>query len=652
MSDDVRLSARLWLPVTPGRAPSPAIIEYIPYRKRDMARLRDERNHTYFARCGYACIRVDMRGSGDSEGLMTDMYSPNELGDAVEIIEWIAAQPWCNGSVGMMGTSWGGTSSLQAAANRPPALKAIIAVCATNNRFEDDIHWMGGCLLTDTVEWGAALPAILASPPDPDTVGSDWRRIWMERLEGISFPLENWISHQIRDAYWRQGSVNEVPESIECPVLLIGGWVDRYSNTVMNFLSQHSDRCWGIIGPWGHHYPDQACPGPGIGFQQEAVRWWDHWLKGVNNGIESEPKLRVWMQEYIRPENKLEKRPGRWISEPTWPSKNILPELFSLASSNHLQRGKNSGDARTEVPVALDVGVAAGDTGYFGREGGLPTDQQVDDNSSLVFDSDPLTGSVEILGAVRLMVRLESDQTVASLVARLNDVSSEGHVARISYAIRNLALNDKLDGPSHLVANKPQSFVIEFSNTAYRLERGHRIRLSISSSYWPIVWPSSPLPKITLYLADTQLKIPLRTCTVDKTLVQFAQPLENTSTGRCIVKKAPSLERWLTNDSEPGIRSIGWKQPFKCVRYPGIDLDFGYETSAWYRIKLNDPNSASSKFDHQLYFQRGDWVVEVNGITELVSTETMFKLSGSLVVQENGELIFERCWSPEIPRYP
>ena len=181
MSDGIRLSARLWLPETPDSWPTPAVLEYIPYRKRDMVRLRDERNHPYFARQGYACIRVDMRGSGDSEGLMVDMYGSEELKDGVEVIEWIANEPWCDGNVGMMGTSWGGTSSLQIASLQPDALKAIIAVCSTNNRFEDDIHHMGGCLLTDTVEWGATLPVILGSPPDPATVGPEWRRIWQER---------------------------------------------------------------------------------------------------------------------------------------------------------------------------------------------------------------------------------------------------------------------------------------------------------------------------------------------------------------------------------------------------------------------------------------------------------------------------------------
>lgn len=501
MADGIRLSARLWLPVVPGSAPTPAILEYIPYRKRDLCRSRDERNHPFFASHGYACLRVDMRGSGDSEGLMADMYGAEELSDAIAVIRWIAEQPWCDGSVGMMGTSWGGTSSLQAAAHGPVALKAIIAVCATDNRFDDDIHHMGGCLLTDTVEWGATLPAILAAPPDPATVGPEWRRLWLERLEGIGFPLENWIRHETRDAYWRHGAVGETPEAIACPVLAIGGWADRYSNTVMNLLARSHGR-WGIVGPWGHHYPDVGSPGPGIGFQQEALRWWDHWLKGTDNGIDREPRLRVWLQDYEAPKDKIDRRPGRWVSEASWPSVRVAEQNLWFDSSR--LHGARSPDAGTAVvPHALEVGGAAGDTGYFGREGGLPTGQWDDDAHSLVFETEPLEEPLEILGSVCLSVSLESDRPIATLVARLNDVPPSGEIARVTYAVRNLALDDNGEASTHLVPNQVTSFRLAFPNTAYRFDRGHRIRLALSSSYWPLIWPAPKPVRLILHLADT-----------------------------------------------------------------------------------------------------------------------------------------------------
>ena len=200
----------------------PAILEYIPYRKRDMVRARDERNHPYLAAHGYACLRVDMRGSGDSEGCLPDLYSPAELSDARNVIDWIARQPWCDGNVGMFGTSWGRTASLQAALKAPAPLRAIIANCATANRYEDDIHWMGGCLLTDSFEWGATLPAILAAPPDAATVGDAWREQWRARLEQLAFPLDRWIRNTTCNAYWKHGSVGCDAASLSCPVLAIG----------------------------------------------------------------------------------------------------------------------------------------------------------------------------------------------------------------------------------------------------------------------------------------------------------------------------------------------------------------------------------------------------------------------------------------------
>ena len=648
LADGVRLSARLWLPVVASNAPAPAILEYIPYRKRDMVRARDERNHPYFARHGYVCVRVDMRGSGDSEGLMNDMYTREELDDAIEVIDWIARQPWCDGSVGMMGISWGGTSSLQAAARQPGALKAIIAVCATNDRFDDDIHHMGGCLLTDTVEWGATLPVILASPPDPETAGPDWRGLWRTRLEGLGFPLDHWIRHEARDAYWRWGAAGETPDAITCPVLAIGGWSDRYSNTVMNLLARSHDRCWGVVGPWGHHFPDIGCPGPGIGFQQEAVRWWDRWLKGKDNGVDEEPRLRVWLQEYVAPESRIARRRGRWISETDWPSGNVMPREFRLASGR-LQSAPGRDDEAAAVPSALAVGSAAGDTGYFGREGGLPLDQRKDDALSLVFETEPLEEPLAILGAIRLTVSLASDQPVATLVARLNDVPQDGAVARVAYTVRNLALDDNGVQLHRLTPGEVVSFDIEFPNTAYRFEPGHRIRLAVSSSYWPLVWPSPKPARITLHLADARLTLPVRQAGDDDMPVSFAQPLDLENSAIEILS-APALDRWMDVDMETNRSSTGWRQPFKCVRLDAIDLDFGIETRAAHTITLDSPTSASSRLEHRLHYRRGDWTVEVSGTAELTSTHTAYVLSGATEVCENGEVIFRREWSSTSPR--
>jgi putative CocE/NonD family hydrolase len=287
------------MPVDADEDPVPAILEYIPYRKRDFTSARDEPMHRYFAGHGYAAVRVDMRGSGDSDGVLADEYLAQELADGAEVIAWLARQPWCTGVVGMMGNSWGGFNALQVAALRPPALKAIITSCSTDNRYSDDMHYMGGCLLNDTIDWGTTFFSLLPRTPDPELVGDAWRQMWVHRLNGIVQPIEPWLEHQTYDAYWKHGSVCEDYSAITCAVFAVGGWLDGYSNAIPRMLANLSCPRLGLIGPWAHMYPHQALPGPGIGFLQEALRWWDHWLKGASTGIMQEPMLRAFCGEAL-----------------------------------------------------------------------------------------------------------------------------------------------------------------------------------------------------------------------------------------------------------------------------------------------------------------------------------------------------------------
>ena len=449
MPDGVRLAARLWLPREAARRPVPALLEYIPYRKGDMVRARDERYHPYFAAHGYACLRVDMRGSGDSEGRMTDMYTPEELSDARHVIDWIASRPWCSGSVGMFGKSWGGTASLQASVDAPEALKAVIAVCATHDRYEDDIHHMGGCLLTDSVEWGATLPAILASPPGAGTVGPGWRALWEDRLAHLAFPLEPWVREEARTAYWRRGSVRFEADRIACPILAIGGWADRYSSSVMSLVDRRPDRVWGIVGPWGHQYPDTGHPGPAAGFQQLALEWWDHWLKTPRPPRPPWPPLRVWLRGFDPPADAIDRRNGEWIESKS-------PAAASTLHAFHLDRGRlrgspppaASGSAPmpgpelAPVPDDLRAGLASGDTGYFGRFGGLPLDQGPDDARSLVYETAPLREAFTLFGAAELMLEVVASRPLAQLSVRIGDVAPDGRVCRVGLALRNLALDD------------------------------------------------------------------------------------------------------------------------------------------------------------------------------------------------------------------
>ncbi|MBP1082022.1 MULTISPECIES: CocE/NonD family hydrolase [Bacillus] len=250
MSDGTRLSARIWLPEDAEENPVPAILEYIPYRKDDFTALRDSIRHPYFAGHGYASIRVDIRGSGDSEGIMYDEYLPQEQDDAIEVLNWIAAQPWSTGDVGMIGKSWGGFNGLQVAARRPPQLKAVITLCSTDDRYADDVHYKGGCMLSsDMLWWASTMLAYNARPQDPRIVGEEWRSNWLERLEKTPPFVEEWVRHQRRDDYWKHGSVCEDYSDINIPIFAVGGWADGYTNAIPRLLEGLSGPRKGLIGP-------------------------------------------------------------------------------------------------------------------------------------------------------------------------------------------------------------------------------------------------------------------------------------------------------------------------------------------------------------------------------------------------------------------
>ena len=364
LSDGVRVAAKIWLPEDAEQRPVPAILEMIPYRKRDGTIYRDVRMHPWIAAQGYACVRVDIRGSGESEGLLLDEYLPREQQDGVEIIDWLSRQRWCSGSVGMTGISWGGFNALQLAALKPPALKAIITLCSTDDRYADDIHYMGGCLINENPSWSADRFTWGALPPDPQLVGDKWREIWLARLEAQRPWLEQWLAHQRRDAYWKHGSVCEDYGAIDCAVYAIGGWEDSYSNAVPRLLAGLRCPRKGLIGPWTHAYPHLSEPGPAIGYLQEAVRWWDHWLKGIDSGIMDEPMYRVWMLE--------PKAPKPWYPSPSRPlggggclalaanpSAGPSPRPHGADGASRPHRRPSSRSARPRSPAATAAAGAA-----------------------------------------------------------------------------------------------------------------------------------------------------------------------------------------------------------------------------------------------------------------------------------------------------
>jgi len=426
LADGTQLAARIWLPLDAETRPVPAILEYIPYRKNDVYAEGDERRHGYTAAHGYACVRVDLRGSGDSEGVFEDEYTTRDLNEGAEVIAWIARQTWCTGKVGMIGLSWGGFHGLQIAALRPPALVAVISLGSSDDRYEDDVHYIGGCVFARyNLHWANTVLGYMARPPDPLSVGERWRNMWMDRLQGASPVIEPWLTHQTYDRYWQHGSVRDDYSAMTCPIYMVGGWQDGYTNSVFRMLQNYRGPCKGLIGPWGHQNPYCGVPGPAIGWLQEALRWWDYWLKGIDTGIMAEPRLRFYSQDPVTAAPTFAVRSGRWASEPGWPSPNVRINRMilcngSLGSVELLVAPQALKHVSRLVPTG-DAGNWAG----WGHSTDFPGDQRTEDGQSLTFDSTPLDEPTEILGQPLVRLELSVNRPRAMVAVRLCDVAPD-----------------------------------------------------------------------------------------------------------------------------------------------------------------------------------------------------------------------------------
>ena len=650
LKDGTRLAARIWMPTDAERDLVPAILEYLPYRKNDGTAIRDRVIHEYFAGHGYASIRVDMRGSGDSDGLLLDEYLPQEQLDAVEVIDWIARQPWCTGKVGMMGISWGGFNSLQVAAHHPPALKAIITVCSTDDRYTDDCHYMGGCVLgSDLLNWASIMFAYNGLPPDPQVVGQRWREMWFERLENTPPFIESWLSHQQRDEFWKQGSVDEDYSAITCAVYAVGGWVDPYTNSVPRLLQGLSAPRKGLIGPWAHAYPHTAVPHPAIGFLQECLRWWDYWLKGIETGIMQEPMLRVWMPEAITPQPFEAEWPGRWVAEPAWPPAQVIQEDYYLGDGD---LSKAAGPTRELSLLGSQInGGTAGVWCPYGNKFGIPIDQRTDDARSLCFTSAALDEAVEILGFPEVRLSLRVDQPNALLAVRLCDVAPDGASRLVSWGLLNLTHRAGHEHPKALRPGEVYHVTAQLNAVAHRLLPGHRWRVAISPTYWPHAWPSPLAVKLTIFTGeDSKLSLPFRPADLplDQTLVPFKAP-----------EGAPMLEfeslrpedatRTFTYDVTKGRLQMvdriddGRNRLSNGMIYDSVITNI-------YSIIEGQPSSASVDCLRQIELSRDEWQTRIETSSRMTSDQEYFHLTNILDAYEGTTRVFTKSWTRKIRR--
>jgi uncharacterized protein len=669
MPDGTKLAARIWLPQDAEADPVPAILEAVPYRLSDGMATRDVLIHPYWAARGYACVRVDLRGSGESGGILEDEYHVQEQEDLLVAIAWLAAQPWCSGGVGMTGISWGGFNSLQLAARRPPALKAIMTLMSTDDRYADDVHYKGGCVLaTDLLHWSSCMLHWQCQPPHEVAVGEGWREQWERRLAANRPWIHSWLAHQRRDAYWKHGSVCEDYSAIEIPVYAVGGWTDGYTNSVLRLLEGLPGPRKGLIGPWPHSFPHLAAPGPAIGFLQEALRWWDYWLKGVETGVMDEPPLRVWMQESVPPVPWMDEVPGRWVAEDAWPSSRIAPWRLRLDADGVLRSAADTHGPDGEAAAAHDAdgrrlailgaqlcGAEAGAWCAEGQPSDFAPDQRAAEGQSLCFTSAPLPEPLEILGHPRLTLRFASDRPLALVAARLDDVAPGGVSRLVTTQIFNLTHVTNHEAPARLDPGREYVATIALDAIAQSFPAGHRLRLALSPTYWPWAWPSPEPVTLTVVAGESFVDLPVRPERPrDADLRPFDPPAVPEGLGEETIGGAPG-GRAYTRDL--AVDDSTWT--FRYADGGNVVLPNGWESEEWnrvgYGLRAGDPLSARVEVDAESVLRRGAqgrFHIVTHG--EMTCDADTFFVADEVAVYEGEEgderEVFTRSWWHQAPR--
>jgi predicted acyl esterase len=494
--DGIRLAVRLWIP---DATPAPVVLEALPYRMDDLTSSYTSEYERLCVEGGFAVCRLDIRGTGSSEGIAVDEYTQAELEDICEVIAWLAAQEWSNGRVGMYGTSWSGFNSIQVACLRPPALGAIVPIYATDDRYTDDVHYMGGIVkAVDLVDWVTYMVACNALPPVPAVFGDGWREEWLRRLDGTPPWVLRWLEEQHDGPYWRHGSLRPDYARIACPTMIVAGWADGYrNNTLRTFEALRCPRRL-LVGPWSHMSTATSLPGPHVDLVPELCRWFGRWLRDDANGIDEEPPIVLFARRSTRPEPDLAELRGAWRTEPTWPAERLRPEVW-----------RPGGDGVDELHVRGDVGVGAWISCAGKLPWGQPLDQREDDARSLVYEWAPLEEELELLGQPRLRLTLTPTAPVQYLSARLCDVFADDTSALVTRGVLNLAHREGHDRPRPLEPGAPVELELELEATSWTFEPGHRVRLALAGSDWPNTWPPPALGALAVDRASVALELPV-----------------------------------------------------------------------------------------------------------------------------------------------
>jgi len=651
MPDGVRLAASLFMPADRDASVKyPVLLEYLPYRK-DESRNNCFALFAYFVARGYVVARVDIRGSGTSEGkLIAYEYTDQEQEDGEVVIDWLSKQAWSTGKVGMFGISWGAFNSIHMAMRNPPALKAIVAVEGTDDLFRDDCHFIDGMMHVDSYEFGQDIANILPTPPDYAVDEAYFRD---------RFDTEPWLliyTRQQRDGpFWNRASLNSDYSSIKVPTFVIGGWYDGYRDSVPRMLEKLEAPVKGMVGPWAHTWPNQPYPEPGMEWRHEAVRWFDHWLKGVDTGIMDEPRFAVYVREW-HPPGVVEKVPGYWRWEDGWPiDRTEKRPLYAHADHTLSDAIPPGGDGQIHsLRYIPTVGIeASGNVNWWGD---FPWDQRGTDAFSLVYDTDPLDQDLEILGFPRAILQVSADVPLANWIVRICDIAPDGTVTQVAGAGLSGAQRKSAEQPEALVPGQVYKLEFDLHFTSWVFPKGHRIRLAVNNALWPMIWPTPYAMTTTLGVAGPEAShvvLPVIPQS-DRPRPDFLPPAED-----------PELPGY--GYLEIGDETVSGYAETRSIERSPLAFKTRIVSSGaygsvypWATIKYwehmeheaqdNDPSRASVTGKSRYTIELDNRTVTVEGDLSVTSDLKNFYYTYIRRALENGKLIKEKTWKETIAR--
>jgi uncharacterized protein len=667
--DGTELSANIWRPATADGADRfPAILEMIPYGKDNWRRNADTTRGEWFAARGFALCRLDVRGTGSSGGVALDEYTADETRDGYDAVEWLAEQPWCSGDVGMWGISYGGFTSIQVAMLRPPHLRAIVPVMATDDRYLDDVHYRGGCVtVSELSQYAVSQVAMNAMPPDAAFRGRTWREEWRERLDATPPWLFAWLRHQIDGPYWRQGSLAPDYDAIEVPIFNLGGWHDSYVDPAFRMQERCPAPSHTLVGNWVHSWPHSAYPGPNLDELHEIARFFDRHLNGVDNGWEREPAVVWYEHEYTPPVAFPASLPGRWRAASAYPhASTAVSAWYFGAGSLSVAAGDGGVDPFRHRPTTGTRGPLSWGAGD--APNGLARDLRPDEVAGPTYTTEPLDAPLEVLGVPEVVVHLEVDAPVAMLAVRLSDVAPDGTSALVSGGVLNLTHRRSDTDPMPLQPGVVEEVRVPLRTAGYRWLPGHRIRVALSSSLWPVLWPA-PYPATfrvhrgTATPSRLELPVvppaggagdvpvpPFRTDPPD-----LAWPTPEARDGAGPARTDPAVWR-IEEDVLDGSVTVRFHDGGEDIVPDGRRL-YAAETirmTAW----DDDPARAELDADVVYRWQERDaardgelTLIEIRAVSQQRSTVSDFDLSVRLEVDVDGERFFERAWQETIARH-